>query len=94
MITITEKHKSDNLQDFLKGHGIVKDSQNKNIGFSEKEQKWYGWSHRAIYGFAVGDVCKQGDVGVGNGYNFKDGDKLKTLNDCKQRAIDFADAID
>ena len=32
-----------------------------SIGFCEKEQKWYGWSHRAIYGFGVGSVVKRGD---------------------------------
>ena len=32
-----------------------------SIGFCEKEQKWYGWSHRAIYGFGVGDSVKKGD---------------------------------
>lgn len=26
-----------------------------SIGFCEKEQKWYGWSHRAICGFGIGD---------------------------------------
>lgn len=30
------------------------------IGFNEKEQKWYGWSHRAIFGFGVGSKCKKG----------------------------------
>jgi len=25
-----------------------------NHGFSTKNQKWYGWSHRAIYGFGIG----------------------------------------
>ncbi len=34
-----------------------------NIGFSEKEQKWYGWSHRAIYGFAIGSQVQKGDCG-------------------------------
>jgi hypothetical protein len=30
------------------------------IGFSEREQKWYGWSHRAIFGFGVGsEVTKE-----------------------------------
>lgn len=33
------------------------------IGFCEKEQKWYGWSHRAIYGFGLGSVVKRGDCG-------------------------------
>ena len=26
-----------------------------SIGWSKEEQKWYGWSHRAIYGFGIGD---------------------------------------
>jgi hypothetical protein len=34
-----------------------------SIGFCEREQKWYGWSHRAIYGFGVGDSVKKGDCG-------------------------------
>ena len=29
-----------------------------SIGFCEREQKWYGWSHRAICGFGIGDVIK------------------------------------
>ena len=32
-----------------------------SIGFCEREQKWYGWSHRAIFGFGVGDSVKRGD---------------------------------
>ena len=32
-----------------------------SIGFCEKEQKWYGWSHRAIFGFGVGSEVKKGD---------------------------------
>jgi len=34
-----------------------------SIGFNEEEQKWYGWSHRAIYGFGVGSVVVKGDIG-------------------------------
>ena len=33
-----------------------------NIGFNPLEQKWYGWSHRAVYGFGVGAECKKGHV--------------------------------
>lgn len=32
------------------------------VGFSPKENKWYGWSHRAIYGFTIGSTCKKGNV--------------------------------
>ncbi len=32
-----------------------------NIGFNPKKQKWYGWSHRAIFGFGIGSTCRKGD---------------------------------
>lgn len=32
-----------------------------SIGFSEKKQKWYGWSHRAIYGFGIGSKVVKGN---------------------------------
>lgn len=32
-----------------------------SIGFCPAENKWYGWSHRAIYGFGVGSKVKKGD---------------------------------
>lgn len=31
-----------------------------SIGFNPIEQKWYGWSHRAVYGFGIGSECKKG----------------------------------
>jgi len=31
------------------------------VGFSPKEGKWYGWSHRAIFGFEIGSTCKKGN---------------------------------
>ena len=31
------------------------------IGFNPIEKKWYGWSHRAIFGFGIGSECKKGD---------------------------------
>lgn len=85
------KNKKSSLDIFLNKHGI--ESKGTGIGFSEKEQKWYGYSHRAICGFGIGDICN-GDLGLGDGYTFKSGDKLKTLDDCKQRAKDFAKSID
>jgi hypothetical protein len=50
----------------LERRGIVPelrtpDSQVCSIGFCEREQKWYGWSHRAIFGFGVGSTVKKGD---------------------------------
>jgi len=31
------------------------------VGYSPKDKKWYGWSHRALYGFTIGSTCKKGD---------------------------------
>lgn len=52
------------LQEF-QNHGIKPQKSPKGgdvccIGFSEKEQKWYGWSHRAMCGFTIGSEVKKG----------------------------------
>ncbi len=51
---------------YYEKRGIVpelRDSSCKtcSIGFCESEQKWYGWSHRAIFGFGIGSTVKKGD---------------------------------
>lgn len=75
--------------DFWEKHGIVKKIH--SIGFSEKEQKWYGWSHRAIYGFGIGSKVKKGDCA----YTEERGEwTAKTLEDAKQMAMDFAKGVD
>lgn len=49
------------------------------IGFNPIEQKWYGWSHRAVYGFTIGSECKKGDCGY----------VPTDLNDFLERSINF-----
>lgn len=49
-----------------KVHGVKPELRTANssvcsIGFSERQQKWFGWSHRAIYGFGIGSETKRGD---------------------------------
>lgn len=78
-------------EDFKQKHGI-KTCGEGSIGFSEKEQKWYGWSHRAIYGFGVGHVVEDGDCAVGTD-GIKVGFKCKTLDDCKKLAKAFAKSV-
>ena len=31
------------------------------LGFSEKDNKWYGWSNKAIFGFTIGSECRTGN---------------------------------
>jgi len=51
------------LEDGLKyfAEHEITDELTHGVGFSPKENKWYGWSHRAIYGFQIGSTCKKGD---------------------------------
>lgn len=50
----------DNIE-FLANREITEELTH-GVGFSPKDRKWYGWSHRAIYGFEVGSTCEKGDA--------------------------------
>ena len=68
------------------------------VGFSPTRKKWYGWSHRAVFGFGVGDVVKKGDV-IAKGGEFAPPSALdvgftaKSMDDAKRIAAVFADAV-
>ena len=85
----------------------VEDSDNAcSIGYQPRENKWYGWSHRAIQGFTIGDVVKENDLTTTSGYveeyriqhpdedmSLPVGFKAITLKDAKRMAIAFANAV-
>ena len=33
-----------------------------SIGYNAKDKKWFGWSHRALCGFGVGDTCRKENI--------------------------------
>lgn len=86
------------LEKFFDKHGIVPEKISpthsvESIGWSEKEERYYGWSHRAIYGFKVGHKSGPGKVGY---QTLKDKGwpiEAKTKEDCKKMAIAFAEEI-
>ncbi len=80
----------------------------EQIGFDPKTQKWYGWSHRGIYGFGIGHTVKKGDCTLSSGWvegcagykkdmkkiaKYPAGFKCKTLTDCKNLAKLYAASI-
>ena len=68
----------------------ITDNLTHGVGFSPKDNKWYGWSHRAIYGFEVGSKCKKGDCH----YTEDKGEwTAKTMEDAKQMAVDFNEGV-
>lgn len=70
------------------------DSSVATIGYSPKDKKWYGWSHRAIYGFKVGDKIFEPDYGDDKTpFNQHGSKEAKTLEDCKKAARAFADYV-
>jgi hypothetical protein len=81
------KHRLTKLDTAFPGSGC----QPVSIGFNEKEQAWYGWTHRGFGKFDIGYKVKKGSI-LDRGkfaYPFK----CKTLEDCKDLAIAFADDL-
>lgn len=67
-----------------------KDCNVCSIGYSEQNKKWYGWSHRAIQGFGIGDKAK-----TLSPWGSTSSEKaIETDEEAKQAAIDFADSVD
>lgn len=86
------------LQKFFDKHGIVPEKIDNthnvdSIGWSEKESRYYGWSHRAIYGFKIGDKSGPGKVGYQTLNDKGWPTEAKTNEDCKKMAIAFAEEI-
>ena len=80
----TREGMEDNGFKFLLKRGITTELQNAcnisdntvNIGFNPEEQKWYGWSHRALYDFGIGSSVQKGDCA------YCPTDKDDFLDDC------------
>ena len=63
-----------------------------SIGYSRKDKKWYGWSHRAICGFNIGFTIKlEDDLVITDKTPI--GFEAKTLDDCKMLAKIFAENV-
>jgi hypothetical protein len=65
-----------------------------SIGFNPSKQKWYGWSHRAVAGFGIGDRIFDEKYGDDNTLFVKHGrEPIKNLDDAKLAAIRFAASV-
>ena len=56
------------------------------IGFNPTEAKWYGWSHRAMYGFGIGSEVKPGNCAYvpANREEYKDSLLRWYTDDCPE----------
>ena len=72
----------------------AKDHTVCSIGFNRTEKKWYGWSHRAVVGFGIGDKLFEEDYGDDDTLYIEHGNKtIETLDEAKQSAIKFAEYV-
>lgn len=89
------KHHLTNLMSLNRAKGLPLSTTGCNavsVGFNEKEQAWYGWTHRGFGKFAIDYEVVEGSI-MDNGehkYPFK----VKTLEQAKQLAIDIAEYLD
>ena len=96
------------FQDWLMIKGEKRQSGHsaQSFGKSEADGKWYGWSHRAVYGFKKGDRIEgdnggkkvefpklpNGDMDWDNG-KYEDDFTIKSDEHAKEVAIRFADSV-
>ena len=81
-----------------KGLRLIQKSKKDNcvcsIGFNTEENKWYGWSHRAICGFGIGDKVFQERFGDDNTPFTKHGNKtIENMEQAKLAAKRFAESV-
>lgn len=89
------KHRLTNLMSINRAKGLPLNKSGCNtvsVGFNEKEQCWYGWTHRGFGKFYIGyEVVKDSIMDFGkHKYPFV----AKTLKDCLMLAIDIAEYLD
>lgn len=56
----------------------INDQLTHGLGFSSTQQKWYGWSHRALFGFGIGSTCVIGDA------HYKASNKDEMIKSCTE----------
>ena len=88
------KHRLSQLSSINRARGLPLDKNSCNtvsIGFSEKEQAWYGWTHRGYGKFYIGYEVKEGSI-IDNSWH-KYPFKVETLDQAKELAIHIADYL-
>lgn len=87
----TDKSSKVKFQDWLliKPEKISPDHSVASFGKSDADSKFYGWSHRAVYGFGIGDNMKSDTIGNSTGKEYT----IKTNDQARQAAIVFAKSV-
>lgn len=80
-------------QKFLKKYNITKVGPG-SIGLDPQKNIYYGWSHRAIVGFKIGDKLFEPNFGDDDTPFTQHGSKtIKTIEDAKKAAQSFSEYV-
>ena len=64
------------------------------VGFCERENKWYGFSHRAICGFGIDDMIFEEKFGDDHTPFTMHGKRMITnLDEAREAAVNFAESV-
>ncbi len=88
------RHRLTNLMSIRRAQGLPLSKTGCNtvsIGFNEKDQKWYGWTHRGYGHFGIGYEVVKGSICDYGSHKYPF--KVKTLEEAKQLAIDIAECL-
>lgn len=91
------KHRLTNLMSINRAKGKPLSETGCNtvsIGFSEKEQKWYGWTHRGHGAFGIGYEIVKGSIMDTEDAKYRYPFKVETLEQAKELAIHIAESLD
>ena len=91
------KHRLTNLMSInrAKGQPLSETGCNTvSIGFSEKEQKWYGWTHRGYGAFGIGYEIVKDSIMDTKDAKYQYPFKVETLDQAKELAIHIAEWLD
>lgn len=65
-----------------------------SVGFCKGKKQWYGWSHRAIVGFGLGDRIFEHVYGNDHTPFTEHGEEvIETLDQARVAAVSFADYV-
>jgi len=80
----------EDVEKLIKKYNITKRGTG-STGLDEEKGIWYGWSHRAVFGFKIGDKIFEERYGDDKTKFSEHGSKtIKTLDDAKLAAERFS----
>lgn len=91
----------DTVKNLIKEYGITQFEAHEGstsrivaMGYSPKTMRWYGWSHRAVAGFGIGDKIFEADFGDDQTPFIEHGTvTIETLEQAFQSAKAFAEYV-